>query len=157
MKIDKTVFVAEGAKIIGNVTIEENVNIWFNVVIRSDMSSISIGKNTNVQDLVCIHDNIDQPTIIGENVTIGHSAIIHAATIEDNALIGMGATVLDGAVIESGALVGAGAVIPPGKVIPARHLVVGNPMKIIRPLTSDEIKGIELNKDYYIKLAQQYK
>ncbi|QVK21329.1 gamma carbonic anhydrase family protein [Mycoplasmatota bacterium] len=157
MKIHETVFIAEGAKVVGDVTIGKDSSVWFNVVIRSDMSYVQIGKGTNIQDLTCIHDNNNMPTIIGDNVTIGHSAIIHSATIKNSALIGMGAIVLDGAVVEEEALVGAGTVVPPGKVVPKRHLAIGNPMKILRELSDSELDDIVSNKDHYIRLTNLYK
>ncbi|XMB67774.1 gamma carbonic anhydrase family protein [Mycoplasmatota bacterium zrk1] len=157
MKIHETVFIAEGAKVVGNVTIGKDSSVWFNVVIRSDMSYVQIGNGTNIQDLTCIHDNNNMPTIIGDNVTIGHNAIIHSATIKNSALIGMGAIVLDGAVVEEEALVGAGTVVPPGKVVPKRHLAIGNPMKILRELSDSELDDIVSNKDHYIRLTNLYK
>ncbi len=157
MKIHSSVFVADGAKIVGNVKIGKNSSVWFNAVIRSDMNSVVIGEGTNIQDLCCIHDSVEFPTIIGNNVTVGHSAIIHSAVVEDNALIGMGAIILDGAKVQEGALVGAGTVVPPGKVVPKRHLAIGNPMRILKELSEAEIKSISTNKEHYIKLSQEYK
>ena len=156
MKIDKTVFIADGAKIIGNVTIKKHASIWFNTVIRSDMAEVIIGERTNIQDLTVIHDNDGIKTVIGDDVTVGHNAIIHGATIGNGALIGMGSIILDGATVGEGALVAAGCVVPPNKTVPARHLAVGNPMKIIKELSDDDVKAILDNKDHYIRLSGLY-
>ncbi len=141
----------------GDITIGDNVNIWFNASLRADMAPITIGENTNIQDNAVVHTNLDLPTSIGKNVTVGHGAILHACTVEDDCLIGMGSIVLDGAVIKKGALIGAGAVIPPRKIIPENMLVVGNPMKIIRELTPKEIQANKMNKDYDLQLMTEYK
>lgn len=154
--IHKTARVFKNAVLAGDVTLGENVNVWFNVTIRADMAPVTIGKNTNIQDNAVIHTNIGLPTHIGENVTVGHAAIIHAATVKSNSLVGMGSIILDGAVIEENCLIGAGAVIPPNKIIPERSLVVGNPMRIVRTLSDEEIEGIKVNKDHYLKLMHDY-
>ncbi len=155
-KIAETAKVFKNAILAGDVTISDNVSVWYNVTIRGDMAPVTILENTNIQDNCVIHTNLNLPTFIGKNVTVGHGAIIHAATIKDNCLIGMGSIILDGAVIEENALVGAGCVVPPNKTVPANTLVVGNPMKIIRKLTENELIEIEKNKDYYLKLMQEY-
>jgi carbonic anhydrase/acetyltransferase-like protein (isoleucine patch superfamily) len=154
--IDDTARVFPGVIIVGDVTIHSQVNIWFNAVVRGDMASIEIGENTNIQDQVVIHTNIDAPVRIGKNVTIGHSAIIHAATILDDALIGMGAIILDKAVVESGAMVAAGTVVPPGKKVPSGMLAMGNPMRIVRELTQAEKDQNAANIAYYLNLANSY-
>ena len=155
-KIAKTAKLFSGAKVIGDVTLKDHVGIWYNVVIRADMDRVEIGENTNIQDGAIIHTNIDMPTIIGKNVTVGHGAIIHAATVEDEALIGIGSIILDEAVIGKGALIAAGTIIPPRKKIPRRALVMGNPMKIIKTLSDDEVNAILKNKDAYVKLLKEY-
>lgn len=155
-KISKKTKIFSGAVLAGDVTINDNVNVWYNVTIRADMAEVVIGENTNIQDNTVIHTNLGLPTIIGKNVTVGHGAIIHAATIKDNALIGMGSIILDGAVIEEGALVGAGSVVPPGKTVPKNHLAIGNPMKVIRELSDSDLVEISKNKDYYLKLMNEY-
>ncbi len=155
--IDPSAKIFENAVLSGDITISKNVNIWFNASLRGDMAPIFVGENTNIQDNAVVHTNTGLPTSIGSNVTVGHGAIIHACTIEDDCLIGMGSIILDGAVIKKGALVGAGAVIPPNKIIPENTLVVGNPMKIIRELTPQELEANKTNKNYYLKLMQEYK
>ncbi len=154
LKKGKNVYIAEGAKLVGDIELKENANIWYNAVIRADIANVVVGKNSNVQDLACIHVDYNKPTIIGENVTIGHSAIIHGATIKDNALIGMGAIILDGAVVGEGALVAAGCVVPPGKIVPDNTLVVGNPMKIVKELDENSRQSILNNAQMYVNLAK---
>lgn len=156
MNIDKTVFVADGAKVVGNVTIKKDASVWFNTVIRSDMAEVIIGERTNIQDLTVIHDSLGFPTIIGDDVTVGHNAIIHGATIGNGALIGMGSIILDGAKVGDNALVAAGCVVPPNKEVPARSLVVGNPMKIVKELSDKDIESILENKDHYLRLMHLY-
>jgi carbonic anhydrase/acetyltransferase-like protein (isoleucine patch superfamily) len=149
-------FIAEGVKLIGNVKIEEDAGIWYNAVLRADINEIRVGKRSNVQDGCAVHVDHTHPTIIGDDVTIGHNAVIHGCEIGDNALIGMGAIVLNGAVVGEKSLVGAGALIGEGKVVPPRSLVVGNPMRVIRELNDEQLKAIEANKDTYVKLAQDF-
>ncbi len=145
-----------GAVVAGAVRCDEFVNIWYNAVVRGDMAPVTIGRNTNIQDNAVIHTNTGLPTLIGANVTVGHGAIIHAATIGDDALIGMGAVILDGAIVETQALVAAGCVVPPGKTIPAGMLAVGNPAKVVRPLTPAEIEANRQNAATYVKMANAY-
>lgn len=155
--VDETAKIFPGAIIVGDVTIGKHVGVWYNSVIRGDMAEVTIGDETNIQEGSIIHTNINLPTHIGKSVTIGHMSIIHAATIMDEALIGMGSIILDGAIIKKQALVAAGTVVPPNKVVEERTLVMGNPMKVIRILRDDEIEAIKKNKDYYVKLLSEYK
>lgn len=155
-KISQKAKIFKNAVIAGDVTIGDHVNVWYNVTIRGDMAPVTILENTNIQDNSIIHTNLNLPTHIGKNVTVGHGAIIHAATVKDNALIGMGSIILDGAVIGEYSLVGAGCVVPPFKVVPDKTLVLGNPMKVIRKLSDKEIEDIKTNKDYYLKLMSEY-
>ncbi|MGM0495462.1 MAG: gamma carbonic anhydrase family protein [Bacillota bacterium] len=146
-----------GGKIIGDCKIEKNCNVWFHATIRGDMDKVTIKEGTNIQDNAVVHTNIDAPTYIGKYVTVGHSAIIHACTINDYALIGMGSVILDKAEIGEYALVAAGTVVPPGKKVPPRTLALGNPMKIIRKLSEAEIEANIENAKNYIKLANDYR
>jgi len=155
-KIAPGVFVAESADIVGDVTIEEGSSIWYGVVLRGDVAPIKIGKNTNVQDNSTIHVNLGIPTIIGNNVTIGHNVIIHAATIEDNCLIGMGSIILDDAHIGQGAQVGAGALVPPRKEVMARTLVVGMPYKQVKELSVEDEQGFVEHAAKYVELSKDY-
>jgi len=154
--IAKSAKIFPQAVVCGDVTIKENVNIWFNATVRGDMAPVTIGKNTNIQDNAVIHTNTGLPTIIGESVTIGHGAIIHAATRNDYALIGMGSIILDGAVVEKYAMVAAGCVVPPNKIVPEKMLAVGNPMQLVRNLTAEEIENNLKNVEHYLRLMREY-
>ena len=154
--IDKSVFIADGAKVIGNVEIGKGSSVWFNAVIRADSDTVKIGESSNVQDNAVIHTSEGFGVQIGDNVTIGHGAIIHGCTIKDNVMIGMGAIVLNGAAIEENCIIGAGALVPQGKVIPARSLAFGNPVKIVRQLTDKEIASIKDNANAYVNEAKEY-
>ena len=155
--IDKTVFIADGAKVIGDVEIGANSSVWFNAVIRADSDKVSIGENSNVQDNAVIHTSEGFGVQIGDNVTIGHGAIVHGCTVENNVMIGMGAIVLNGAVIGENSIIGAGALVTLGKIIPAGSLAFGNHVKVVRELTDDEIKSITDNANSYVKEANEYK
>lgn len=155
-EIDPGSFIANSAEVIGQVSLAEDVSVWFNTVMRGDVNSITVGKGTNIQDLTMVHLDHDQPTTIGEYVTIGHSTIIHGCTIEDNVLIGMGAILLNGVVIEKDVIVGAGTLIPPGKRIPSRSLVVGSPGKVVRTLSDNEVESIRASAERYIALSKVY-
>ena len=149
--IDSSVFVAKGAVVLGDVTIEKNCSIWYNATIRSSEAPIKIGEGSNVQDNAVIHVSPEYPTSIGSYVTIGHGAIIHGCTIEDNALIGMGAIILNGAKIGKNCIIAAGTLIPQNKIIPDNSLVMGSPGKIVRQVTEDEILKNTKNAEEYIK------
>lgn len=154
--IAKGVKILPGAIIIGDVEIEENVSIWFNSVIRGDYEKIKIGQNTNIQDLVMIHTDTNYPTTIGKNCSIGHHVILHGCTIKDHVLIGMNSTILNGAVIGENSLIGANSLVTSNTIIPNNSLVFGNPAKVIRQLTDDEIKSIKENASHYLKLSKNY-
>ena len=154
--IASSAFVAADADIIGKVQLEENCSVWFHAVLRGDVEAINVGKNSNVQDNATIHCSADHPVTIGENVTVGHHAIVHGATVKDNALIGMGAIVLDGAVIGENSIIGAGALVGGNKEIPPNSLVLGVPGKIIRTVSAEEAEGIRQNAVHYIMLAKEY-
>ncbi|NLM44113.1 MAG: gamma carbonic anhydrase family protein [Clostridiales bacterium] len=155
--IHESCFIAENATVIGRVKINKNSSIWFGTVVRGDGNYITIGENTNIQDNCTIHINSDQPTIIGDNVTAGHGAIIHACTVGNNVLIGMGATILDGAEIGDNVIIGAGALVPPNKKIPSNSMVMGMPARIVRELTDEEKVAISVSAQHYVELASQYR
>jgi carbonic anhydrase/acetyltransferase-like protein (isoleucine patch superfamily) len=155
--IHPTSFVGEGVKIIGEVSILENVSIWYNAVIRADLAPIIIGEGSNIQDNSTVHVETGKPVILGKNVTVGHNAIIHACTIEDNVLIGMGAIILNGARIGKNCLIGAGAIVTENKEIPEGSLVIGTPGKVVRQLTSEEIENIHVSAIHYQDQAKQHK
>ena len=146
--------IAENAAIIGDVSLGAGVSVWYGAVIRADACAIRVGENSNVQDCCCLHGAKD--TTVGKNVTIGHGAIVHGCTVEDNCLIGMGATILDGAVIGEGSIIGAGALVGENKVIPPRSLVVGVPGKIVREVTDEQFEGILKNAALYVEEGKLY-
>lgn len=156
-KIAESAFIADNTSVIGDVKISENVSIWYGTVLRGDASDIFIGKDTNIQDLTMVHSDADAPTYIGERVTIGHNAVIHACRIGDDCLIGMGAIILDGAVIESECMVAAGSVVTPGKVMPSGHLILGSPAKAVRLLTDEEKLALRKSAAHYVELANAHK
>lgn len=149
-KIDSSVFVAKGAVVLGDVTIDKNCSIWYNATVRSTEAPITIGEGTNVQDNAVIHVGFEDPTIIGSYVTIGHGAIVHGCLVGDNTLVGMGAIILNGAKIGKNCIVAAGALIPQNKVIPDNSLVMGSPGKIVRQVTDKEIYQNRKNAEHYI-------
>ena len=154
-KIHEDVKIAKGAIICGDVEIEEGVSIWYHAVLRGDAGPIRIGKNTNIQDGVVIHQGMGEETIIGEGVTVGHNAILHGCHIGDYSLIGMGAIILDQAVIGKHCIIGAGSLVTGKKIIPDGSLVFGNPAKIIRPLTEEEIRGNYQSVKEYARFRQE--
>jgi carbonic anhydrase/acetyltransferase-like protein (isoleucine patch superfamily) len=154
--INNALFIAENAVVIGDVVLEEGVSVWYGAVIRADLNSIHIGRDSNVQDNVVIHVEKKHGTRIGRGVSIGHSAVVHGCTIEDNVIIGMGAVVLSGAVIGENSIVGAGAVVKENTTIPPRSLVVGIPAKVIRELDDEQISHIKQNAAEYRLLANEH-
>jgi len=147
--------IAENASIIGDVELGPNVNIWYGAVLRGDMNSIRISANTNIQDNAVVHVGSDNPVCVGENVTIGHSAIVHGCTIGSNCLIGMGSILLNGCVIGDGSLVGAGSLVTEGTVIPPGSVVMGSPAKVIRPMREADTAGNETMYREYLKYAER--
>jgi gamma-carbonic anhydrase len=157
-EIDESVFIAEGAVVIGDVVIGRDSNIWFNAVIRGDVNYIRIGERTNIQDGCILHVTTEKyPLIVGNDVTVGHGAILHGAIIRDKCLIGMGAVVLDGAEVQSYSLVAAGSLVRQGFVVPEGTLVAGVPAKVVRELTEEEKKAIEESAIHYVELSREYK
>ena len=152
----KNVFVHSRAYAAGDVTLCDGVNIWCGACIRGDIAPVKIGRNTNVQDNATIHVGYNSPAILGENVTVGHNAVVHGCTIGDNVIVGMGSIVLDGAKVGSNSIIGAGTVIPGGKVIPENSVVVGNPYRILRTSTEADKRNIAMNAKEYLLLAQAY-
>jgi carbonic anhydrase/acetyltransferase-like protein (isoleucine patch superfamily) len=151
------VVVLPGSVIVGDVHIGEQSSVWFNCVIRGDVHSIHIGKRTNIQDLSMLHvTNGKFPLTIGDDVTVGHRAIIHGCSVHDGVLIGMGAVLLDGCTVESGAIVAAGAVVREGDTVPTGVLVAGVPARVIRNLDEEEQAAIRRIAGDYVEYAQQY-
>lgn len=163
-KIKKSAWVAPSADVIGNVKIGKDSSVWFGVVIRGDVHKIRIGKRTSIQDLSMIHvthykksDMSDgNPTIIGDDVTIGHKVMLHGCTIEDGCLIGMNATILDGAIIGKGSIVGANSLVTSNKVFPPHSLILGNPAKVVKTLDQDTVDGLIEHAKRYVEFKSQY-
>lgn len=151
--IGRNVYIAQGAVVIGDVTIGDNSSVWYNAVLRGDINRIVVGHYTNVQDNAVLHLADDYPCLVGNHVTIGHSAIVHACTIEDEVLIGMGATILDGAVVGAQSLVGAHSLVTQRTVVPPGSLVMGSPAKVVRPLTDRERAELRISAEKYAKNA----
>lgn len=147
--IDASAFVAAGARLIGDVTLEEGASVWYNAVVRGDSAAITVGAGSNLQDNVSVHVDAGHPVVIGCDVSVGHNAVVHGCTIGDGSLIGMGSVVLSGAVIGSGCLVAGGAVVLEGSVIPDGSLVAGVPAKVRRELSEEEKAGIIRNAQIY--------
>lgn len=147
-------FIAPSADVIGAVELGDGVGIWFHATLRADVNSIAIGAQTNIQDNCVLHVTKAQALVVGKRCTIGHGAILHACTIEDDCLIGMGSIVLDGSHIGKQCLVGAGSVVPPNKSYPERSLILGSPARVIRGLTEEELRQIRENAQEYWQFAQ---
>ena len=152
--IDKTVYAALGSAIEGDVTIGQDSSVWFNAVVRGDMREVVIGSRTSIQDCAVVHTDTDYPTKIGDNVTIGHGAIVHGCEVGDNTISGMGAIVLNGAKVGSNCIIGAGTLVTQDKVIPDGSVAFGNPVKIMRDITPEEIADNTDNANKYVSLAR---
>lgn len=151
------------ATVIGEVVLGGNSSVWPGAVIRGDVNSIRIGADTNIQDNSVLHvshktaaDPVGGPLVIGDRVTVGHSVILHACTIEDECLIGMGSIILDKAVVKKHVLLGAGSLVPEGKILESGHLYLGRPAKAVRPLTAEEIAYFNYSAEHYIRLMRSY-
>ncbi len=156
-KIDPSVYIAEGATVIGAVDLKRDVSIWHSAVLRGDINSITIDEGSNIQDGSVVHLADDFGVSIGKYVTVGHSAVIHACTIHDECLIGMNATILDGAIIGKQSIIGANALVTKGTQIPEGSLVLGSPAKVVRPLTEEERLSIKPWAEKYVITAQFHK
>lgn len=157
-RLHPSVLVLDGAAIIGDVEIGEGSSVWPGTVIRGDVCHVRIGARTNVQDGAVIHVTTDtNPTIVGDDVTVGHRAVLHGCTIKDRCLIGIGAIVLDGAEVGPDAFVGAGALVTPGTVVPPGTLYLGAPAKLKRPLGPAEIAGLLESAAHYVEVSAQYR
>jgi len=152
----KPLFVACNATVIGNITFGKEVGIWFGAVIRADKDRISIGDRSNIQDNCIVHTSKGYPVTLGNEVSVGHGAILHGCTIQDHVLVGMGAVVLNGARIGNGSIIGAGAVVTEGKDIPPNSVVVGVPGKIVKQTDADQQQHILNNAFSYVELAREY-
>ena len=151
--IASSAWIAPNATLIGGVSLGERVSVFYGAVLRADVDTITIGDDTNLQDNVTMHCDAGTPTSVGARVSVGHGAILHGCTVEDDCLVGMGATVLNGAVIGSGSLVAAGSVVLEGTIVPPGSLVAGVPAKVRRELTEEERSGIRSNAAHYLEIS----
>ena len=157
-KLHETAFVAEGAHVIGDVTVGKDASIWFNTVVRGDVNFIKIGERTNIQDNSVVHVTYERfPTVIASNVTIGHAAVIHGCTIEDFCLIGMGAILLDNCLIGDHSIVAAGALVREGFHVPPGSLVAGVPGRIVKQLNDDEMTRLRDSAQHYVDYVANYR
>ena len=155
--IHGSAWVADSAQVMGQVTLAENSSVWFGVVARGDVESISVGKGSNIQDNSVLHADERSPLLIGENVTVGHQVMLHGCTIGDGSLIGIQAVVLNGAKIGKNCLVGAGSLITEGKEFPDGCMILGSPAKAVRQLSPEQIEGLKMSAQHYMKNARRYK
>ncbi|MBO6516961.1 MAG: gamma carbonic anhydrase family protein [Bacteroidia bacterium] len=155
-QVEETVFLAETATLIGNVTIGDKSSIWYGAVLRGDSDKITIGKRSNVQDNAVVHVDPGDPVTIGNDCIVGHLALVHGATIGNNVLIGMNSTILNGAVIGDSCIIGANALVTSNTVIPPNSLVLGSPAKVVKTLTPEQREKIEKNAKAYVRLSSIY-
>lgn len=156
VSIHETAFVAPNATVLGNVTVGQAASIWFGAVVRAEMDTITIGDRSNIQDGAIVHVDEGFPVRIGRNVTVGHRAVIHGATVEDNCLIGIGAVLLNGSSIGANSIVGAGALVPEGKHYPPNSLLIGMPARVARTLSEDEVARVASGADHYVAFGAAY-
>jgi carbonic anhydrase/acetyltransferase-like protein (isoleucine patch superfamily) len=157
-RLADSVWVADGAVIIGDVEIGPESSVWFGAVVRGDVNHIRVGARTNLQDYSVLHvTSGTHPTIVGDDVTLGHRATLHGCTVKDRCLVGIGATVMDGAVVGEEAMVAAGSLVPPGMVVPPGMLALGSPAKVKRQLTREEIEYFRKSAANYAGYAEQYR
>lgn len=155
--VDPGAFVAPNAVVVGDVTLAAGAGVWYGAVLRGDAEAITVGADTNVQDNCTLHADPGFPLVLGERISVGHNAVLHGCTIEDDVLVGMNSTVLNGARVGTGSLVAAGAVVPQGMVVPPGSLVAGVPARVRRELTEDEKAGIKANGEGYLLLARAHR
>jgi carbonic anhydrase/acetyltransferase-like protein (isoleucine patch superfamily) len=156
-RIHETAFVAPGACLIGDVEIGPGASVWYNCVLRADLNRIVVGARSNVQDGTVIHVEPHLPTLIGEDVLVGHMALLHACTVEDRAFVGMGSIAMDGARIGAGAMLAAGALLGPGKTLPSRELWAGRPARPMRAISDDEFERMGRQTALYCELAKTHR
>jgi carbonic anhydrase/acetyltransferase-like protein (isoleucine patch superfamily) len=156
-RVHPTAFVAPTAVLIGDVTLHEGSSVWFGTVLRGDMDRIEIGARSNVQDNSTIHTEEDGPTLVGEDVTIGHNALVHSSVIERNVLIGQASVLVGGCVVGTGTIVGAGAVVPQGMRVPPGSLVVGVPAKVVREARPEDARWTVRAAEHYVELGAWYR
>lgn len=156
LQVPASAFVAPNAVLLGQVILGEEASVWFGAVVRGDLSPIVIGNQSNVQDACVLHVTRHHPVTIGERVTVGHGAIVHGATIEDDVLVGIRATVMNGATVGRGSLIGAGALVPEGVHVPPRSLVLGVPGRVVKPTSDEQVQMILEHAANYVAYAKHY-
>ena len=153
--MSRKTYLAPGAQVVGDVTLGENVGIWYNAVVRGDTGSIFIDDNSNVQDNSTLHTDVGHSIHIGKGVSIGHNAVVHGCTVGDNTVVGMGSILLSGAVVGKNCIIGAGALVTGKMVIPDNSMAFGNPAKVVRQLTTEEVKDNRHNAQHYVDLMNK--
>jgi gamma-carbonic anhydrase len=153
--IDKAAFIAWNAELLGRVELGAGASIWYGAVLRADIAEIRVGAGSNVQDGAVLHVDEGKSCVLGDHVTVGHGAVVHACTVGDRCLVGMGAIILDGAVIGDDSIVGAGALVTQGKTFPPRSMILGSPAKVARSLTDEEVAGLRKHAETYVELARR--
>lgn len=156
-KAHPSVWIASGAVVVGDVTLEADVSVWFNAVIRGDTEALRIGARSNIQDLCMLHADPGFPVIIGEDVTVGHRAIVHGAQVGRMSLVGMGAILLNGVVVGEESIIGAGALLTQGKQFPPRSMILGSPAVVVRSVTDAELEKVARGSAHYVEKARQYR
>lgn len=152
-----TTFIAPGAVVVGDVTFAEETSVWFNAVIRGDTDPLTIGAQTNIQDLCMLHADPGYPVVLGRGVTVGHRVIVHGAQVGDNTLVGMGAILLNGVVVGANCIIGAGALLTQGKHYPDNVLILGSPAKVVREVTPQEVEMNRISAQHYVQKAREYR
>ena len=155
--VPSSAWVADSARVMGNVTLGEDTSVWFGAVLRGDTSTITVGKGSNVQDNSVLHADNGMPLVIGEGVTVGHQVMLHGCTVGNNSLIGIGAIVLNGVKIGNNCLVGAGALVTEGKEFADGSMIIGSPAKAVRMLSPEQIEGLKMSAQHYMDNARRYK
>jgi carbonic anhydrase/acetyltransferase-like protein (isoleucine patch superfamily) len=156
-QVAATAWVADSAQVMGNVHLAEGASVWFGTVIRGDTETISVGRDSNIQDASVMHADHGFPLVVGERVTVGHQVMLHGCTIGDESLIGIGAVVLNGARIGKNCLVGAGSLVTEGKEFPDGSMIMGTPAKVVRQLTPEQIEGLRRSARHYVDNAARYR
>lgn len=157
MKIEKAAFIAWNAHVAGDIEMGSDSSVWYSATVRGDIAKICIGERTNIQDGAVVHVDTDIPCVIGNDVTVGHGAILHSCNIEDGCTVGMGAIVLNNAKIGKDSMIGAGALITQGKEFPPRSVILGSPAKAVRTLSDEEVSAMHENSAHYVELAKKAK
>jgi carbonic anhydrase/acetyltransferase-like protein (isoleucine patch superfamily) len=156
VRIHDTAFIAPNATLVGNVTVGPHASVWFNAVVRAELDTVTIGERSNVQDGAVIHVDEGHPVVVGANVTIGHRAVVHGATVDDNCIVGIGAILLNGCHIGANSIVGAGALVPEGKEYPPNSLLIGVPARVARTLTPEQVARIAEGADHFVMFCAAY-